>query len=212
MPDSTSTASAAIVRRWSRPSASPAHAGRRQAILGGLLALLTLAFLVAAATVALFHLQLNPVLTGSMRPGIQPGDLVVTIPVEVEDLQAGDVISFFPPGATTAVIHRLVSLDRREDGTWITSQGDANPVADPWGEVRLRGTTAWRHVATVPLVGFIPMSLQGIRGSMLMVAGLVVGAVVVSMLREGGPVLHPRVAGRRPRRRWWAERQAATGR
>lgn len=164
-----------------------------------LVATLAAALLCGGATIALLHLRLNPVLTGSMRPGIQPGDLVVTAPVDVATLKPGDVIAFFPPQATVAVLHRLLSVDRREDGTWITTKGDANPVADPWGEIRLRGDTAWRQSGRVPALGFIPMWTQGLRGPLLVLAGLLIGSTILVGSRKTVPTMHPRTGRRSPR-------------
>ena len=168
-------------------------------MFGILLVVLVVALMGGGATIAVLHLRLNPVLSGSMRPGIQPGDLAVTGPVDVSTLRPGDVISFFPPGATVAVLHRLLTVDRRDDGTWITTQGDANPVPDAWGEIRLRGDTAWRALGSVPAVGFIPMWTQGLRGPLLVLAGLLIGSIVLVGGRKAGPAMHPSAGGRSPR-------------
>jgi signal peptidase len=189
----------ATTRRWAAPGASGVR-GRSsiRSISGVLIVLLAMGVGIIAIAVAVLQLRLSPVLSGSMRPGVQPGDLAVTRQVPLATIQVGDVISFYPPDKTVAVLHRLLTVDRREDGTWITTQGDANPVADPWGEVRLRGETAWRQVANVPLVGFIPMLTQGLRGPLLMVAAVVVMMTGALSLRSTTPAMHPHAPVVRP--------------
>jgi signal peptidase len=153
--------------------------------------LFAIAILALGAGIMLLHLQLSPVLSGSMRPGIQPGDLVVTEPIRIADLEVGDVISFFPPESTDGVLHRLVSITERFDGTWITTKGDANAEADPWGEIRLRGELAWRVAATVPAVGFVPIWTQGLRGPLLVLTGVVLAFTSLFAVRRPTWHMHP---------------------
>lgn len=156
---------------------------------------MAVAVLALGASVVAFGVRFSPVLSGSMRPGIQPGDLVVTVPTDITHIRPGDVIAYYPPGKDVAVIHRLLTVETKADGIWITTQGDANPVPDPWGEVRLQGTTTWRHVATVPLIGLLPMSMEGLRSPMLILAGVLLAVVGLRSVRTPSLVMHPRGAG-----------------
>jgi signal peptidase len=153
--------------------------------------LLALGMLAVGASIVLLELRLSPVLSGSMRPGIQPGDLVVTAPIPIAELAPGDVISFFPPDSTEAVLHRLVSIEQREDGTWISTKGDANADVDPWGEIRLRGEGAWRLAGNVPFVGFVPIWSQGLRGPVLVFAGVLLAIMAVRGSRHARWSMHP---------------------
>ena len=59
--------------------------------------------------------------------------------------------------------HRVVSIRRRTGthaGLWITTRGDANNVDDPWGSVRVLGSTVWVVRAVVPGVGFLSVWLR----------------------------------------------------
>ncbi|MGW6130773.1 signal peptidase I [Cellulomonas sp. NPDC055163] len=72
--------------------------------------------------------QPRAVLTGSMAPAVNAGDIVVTVPVAPADVAAGQVIAFTDatrPGRV--VLHRVVRL--AADGTF-TTRGDANPHDD----------------------------------------------------------------------------------
>jgi signal peptidase len=144
-----------------------------------------LAALAAGVVVFAFHLQLRPVLSGSMRPGYQPGDLAVVRPVDVSALEVGDVVVYHPPGeGDEAVMHRIASLEREADGIWITTKGDANDAEDPWGRARLRGDTAYRVAAVVPKVGYLPVWGAGLRGPLLIGAGLLLALTVIAEARR----------------------------
>jgi signal peptidase I len=72
--------------------------------------------------------QPSVVLTGSMVPAIQPGDIVVTAPVDHRDLRIGHVIRFVDPSRPDRfLVHRIVTVN--SDGTMVT-RGDANGSND----------------------------------------------------------------------------------
>ena len=134
--------------------------------------------------VVFLHLALQPVLSGSMRPGIEPGDMAVTAPVAMSSLVVGDVIAYFPPGEKVAVLHRIVELGREDGRTWVVTKGDANPTPDAWGKVLLRGDKAVRLLTVAPKVGFVA-NLGQVRGPALVLAGLILAAgVIVGVLRR----------------------------
>ncbi len=72
------------------------------------------------------------VLTDSMYPDIQSGDLVFCKTVDAEDVKEGDIIAFFDPAVSrtqSVVTHRVESIDRTGGLEFIT-KGDANNTAD----------------------------------------------------------------------------------
>jgi signal peptidase len=93
------------------------------------------------------------VLTGSMSPTIQPGDVAVVFPVEsFEEIELGDIVTFMPkPEDPTLVTHRAVSWGSSADGERILiTRGDANGADDdPIKEKQVRAKVAY----TVPWVG-----------------------------------------------------------
>jgi signal peptidase len=147
----------------------------------------------------LLHLRLEPVLSGSMRPSIQPGDLAVTRPIPADEIEEGDVIAYYPPGQSEARLHRVTSV-RRDDGVWVTTKGDANSVEDPWGRVKLRGTNAYRLTAVIPKIGYLPVWTRGVRGPVLIAAGLLLGLSLIGARQKSGGPRHQRAAaeGRTP--------------
>lgn len=86
--------------------------------------------------------QPTTVLTNSMRPRIDAGDIAVVRPVAAESLHLGQIILYDDPDRPGRLrLHRLVGVD--SSGRLIT-RGDANPVDDstpaPAGSVRGVGT------------------------------------------------------------------------
>lgn len=66
------------------------------------------------------------VITGSMSPAIEAGDIIVTRSVDFEDLKKGDIITF-KIGNKTLITHRIVGVN--DNGSFVT-KGDANSMED----------------------------------------------------------------------------------
>ncbi len=98
--------------------------------------------------------RFDSVLTGSMRPGMQPGDVEILRPEPTSALRVGQVVAFHPPKDNFTVSHRVIEL-RHHDGIWMTTKGDANNVSDPWGSVRVLGPSVWVVSGVVPRVGYL---------------------------------------------------------
>jgi signal peptidase len=73
------------------------------------------------------------VLTGSMRPSMPPGTLVVIKPVKPEEIAVGDVVTYqIRSGDPTVATHRVVGVGINMLGEYrFTMKGDANTVDDP---------------------------------------------------------------------------------
>ena len=119
--------------------------------------------LVATAVLAFLGLAVGPhvldyrtmtMLTGSMAPAIEPGDVVVSTPIDVTDVEVGMVISYhIPIDDRRVVTHRVIDVQHAADGTvTVQTQGDANDSPDPWTAV-LTGDTAYQMQAVVPEIG-----------------------------------------------------------
>lgn len=73
------------------------------------------------------------VLTDSMYPEIESGDLIICKRKAPEEVKVGDIICFFDPAGngTSTVTHRVVEITTDENGglAWVT-KGDANNAED----------------------------------------------------------------------------------
>ncbi len=99
------------------------------------------------------------ILTGSMKPDLPPGALVVVRPAE--RISLGDVITYqLKSGEDTVVTHRVVgqSVNAKGETTFLT-QGDANDTPDfePVRPVQLKGKVWY----SVPYLGHVNNALTG---------------------------------------------------
>ena len=140
---------------------------------------------VAAFDVLSGRYQVRPVLSGSMRPGLPVGGVVITERVPVSSLHVRDVVVLHRPDQPQElVVHRIISLTPGPSGLIVQTQGDANDVPDPW-KVTLRGGTAYRAIYTVPLIGYAAVWAHNPDGRRtLMAIGLlmIVGAAAVVLI------------------------------
>ena len=112
------------------------------------------------------------ILTGSMRPNMPPGTLVVIKPVPVDQVSVGTVVTYqLDSGKPTVVTHRVVAITTTVKGKKsFTTQGDANDATDAkqvrpiqikgelWYHIKYLGyvntfiTGKERHVTTIAIV------------------------------------------------------------
>jgi signal peptidase len=101
------------------------------------------------------------VLTGSMRPDLPPGTLVVVRPVNPVDIGVGSVITYqLESGRPAVVTHRVVSQGLDPEGHPVfATQGDANDAPDEqWVRpVQIRGELWY----SVPYLGYLSTLLTG---------------------------------------------------
>lgn len=72
------------------------------------------------------------VLTDSMYPIIESGDVVVNNTVDAKDIKKGDIITFFDPDGNgmNTVIHRVVKVIKQDGKLAFQTKGDALNAAD----------------------------------------------------------------------------------
>jgi len=101
------------------------------------------------------------VLTGSMRPGMPPGTLVVVKPVNAADIGVGSVITYqLKSGQPDVVTHRVVAMGFDGKGRRLFhTQGDANDSPDAtWVRpVQIRGERWY----AVPNLGYVTNLISG---------------------------------------------------
>jgi signal peptidase I len=130
-------------------------------LVRGLVAVAVIAFLGLAVGPHVFGYRTMTMLTSSMAPEIEPGDVTVVTPLPIEDVTAGMVIAYhIPIDDRRVVTHRVIDVQRGLDGsTTVQTKGDANETADPWLAV-LEGDTAWQVQAVIPEIGHVIQALR----------------------------------------------------
>lgn len=129
------------------------------------------------------------ILTGSMRPTMPPGTLVVSKPTSVDDIDIGDVITFqIESGKPTVATHRVIGRTSDRDGNpRFLVQGDANdvPDANPVREAQIKGKL-WYKVQHLGRANILIDNAQRQLISVLIISGLFVyaGFMFASSARE----------------------------
>jgi signal peptidase len=161
-------------RRWARRAIST--------VTTVVLLVGALGFCFLAVGPHLLGYRTSTMLTGSMEPGIMPGDVVVTTPEPASEVAVGDVISYHIPVEDHRVeTHRVVEVIDHEDGSIaIRTKGDNNENVDPW-VATLEGDTVWQMQAVVPKLGTAIRTLRSplVQDGVLWVA--LGGAILLGM-------------------------------
>ena len=142
------------------------------------LAVLTFAFLAVGPHVLGYRTM--TMLTGSMAPGINPGDVTVAVQEPTSALAVGQIISYqIPVDDHRVVSHRVVTVTRGAGGAvMVRTKGDHNPSADPW-TATITDPQVWTVRAVVPHLGDV---IRTLRGPGLHIAFLYVGPALLTVL------------------------------
>jgi signal peptidase len=98
-------------------------------LLAGVIGVTCLLMLVAPAV----GVRIVVIVTGSMRPALLPGAIVVTRDTPASQIRVNDIVTVARSGDTD-VTHRVIAIDEGHDllGTMLlTLKGDANASPDP---------------------------------------------------------------------------------
>lgn len=126
------------------------------------------------------------VASGSMRPTLQVGDLIVVQGVNANDIKAapepeGDIIVFRKPtNPRELIVHRAIDKFRK-DGIWyFKTKGDYNKGPDNWLEGGVRETDVIGRAIgpSVPLLGYVTLFVQSPLGIPVIVSIILVLALV----------------------------------
>jgi signal peptidase I len=159
-------------------------AGRAAQIMGrtapwlvrGVMGLAVLAFAVLAVGPHMLGYRTMTMLTASMAPEIDPGDVTIVTPIAISEVTEGMVITYHKPIEDQSLVtHRVVSVETAADGSvTVQTKGDANEAIDPW-TATLEGDTAYEVRAVIPELGHL---IQALRAP-----------VVTQVLLYGAPTL-----------------------
>lgn len=126
------------------------------------------------------------VLTDSMYPEIESGDLIICNTAEAEDIKVNDVISFFDPAGngTSIVTHRVIEIIEDDGEIFFRTRGDNNNTEDK------------ELVPAENLVGVYKMRIAGaghIAMFMQSTAGLIICVVLPIILLVGYDIIRRRI-------------------
>lgn len=154
-------------------------------ITSALLSMLLVAGIALFALVALgphlFGYRTMTMLTGSMEPYIEPGDVIVAVEKPAEELEVGDVISYHIPVQDRRVeTHRVTEVNHTEEQITFRTKGDANDGVDPW-TATLEDDTVWETTAVVPYAGTVIREMRSFFALDWVLWGALAGVVLVGL-------------------------------
>jgi signal peptidase I len=135
---------------------------------------------------AILHSQagvgISPILTGSMRPYANPGDVFITKLVKASNLKVGDIISVHSQSSGIFYAHRIVEIREQSGLLRIVTQGDSNgaPEVDPF--MVGPNKTVSREITRVKWLGRPLVFLTSIQGRQAGLALMVIANVIGLML------------------------------
>jgi signal peptidase I len=130
-------------------------------LVRGLLGLAVLTFALLAVGPHVLGYRTMTMLTGSMAPEINPGDVTIVTPIAISEVTEGMVITYHRPIEDHSLVtHRVISVETAPDGSVsVQTKGDANAAADPW-TATLAGDTAYQVRGVVPGLGHVIQALR----------------------------------------------------
>ena len=138
----------------------------------------SIALIGPAVMSSYFGISIHTVTTGSMRPTINPGDMIVAKVVTVSNLRTNDVVMLVNPESWSLQAHRIQTISSAVTGTTITTKGDNNPVADK--PVVIGNNSPVREVVqTIPKFGYVVSALSSPRGKILGLITLVLFNIAI---------------------------------
>ncbi len=125
------------------------------------------------------------VLTGSMRPMLEPGDMIITKKVLEENIEVGNIITYRVDN--TLVTHRVIDV-LHENGVYkFQTQGDANNVEDQ--QLVESSNIVGAYAFKIPKGGYIANFTRSPIGFMVLIilpVLLLLGGEIKRLLFEQG--------------------------
>ena len=125
------------------------------------------------------------VLTDSMYPVIESGDLIICHTEEAENIRNGDVIAFFDPAGngTTIVTHRVLEITELDGGLAWRTKGDNNNTEDRM-LVTAEKLVAVYEGTRIPGAGNVALFMQTTPGLIVCVVCPILLLVGYDMIRR----------------------------
>ena len=119
------------------------------------LSVVVMAFLFLAIGPKTGAYRISVVLSDSMKPHWEAGDVIISTPERPDQVRVGQVISFNPPiDGRSSITHRVIEVTTSGTAPVVRTKGDANATPDEWGSVRLDHGPVYQARKAVPNLGW----------------------------------------------------------
>jgi len=141
-----------------RSRRQPGQARReKEGSLAGWVVTTIVAVAIIWFAVGLFPVQPTTVISGSMRPTLDVGDVVIIAKVSAATVKPGDIIQFREAEGVTTV-HRVVEIQESEGQRVFITQGDAN--SEPDANPVLAANVVGKAVFDIPKIGWAAIAVK----------------------------------------------------
>jgi signal peptidase len=114
------------------------------------------------------------VLTGSMTPTLNPGDLVITKLVPASEIEVGDLLSLVEPESYQKFMHRVTSIEVNEGNILFITKGDSNPLEDFEATVVSPASFVPKHINQISSLGSLLGFISTPAGTLLLTGILII--------------------------------------
>ncbi len=149
--------------------------GKELIVLAALFIVFLLFFKVALPLLTGVESPFTVVTSGSMRPTLEVGDLLIVIKEDPYRLKVGDIIVFRVPWSSSLIVHRIVRIAMSPNGPIFFTKGDNNLIMDPG--YRTMDDIYGKAIFRIPYVGGILEILQSLPAK-LAIVGIIVGILL----------------------------------
>ncbi|MEN4006639.1 MAG: signal peptidase I [Methanobacteriaceae archaeon] len=110
--------------------------------------------------------HMNVVVSGSMEPVLQRGDIVI-VDNNPDTAYVGDIIVYRATWSPKPVIHRIIYIGKTPEGdTFFVTKGDNNPSPDPVvvhpDQVISKAVSINDAPLVIPKVGYVTLWIRGL--------------------------------------------------
>ena len=125
------------------------------------------------------------VLTGSMEPVINAGDLVIVKEVKENELKINDIIAFRYTKEDVVLIHRIVGIEENEGKTLFRTKGDNNETEDKLSieYKNIEGIYSFR-LSEIGKIAMFIRTQQGIAISLLSITTIFISWQFIKSLKR----------------------------
>lgn len=160
-----------------------------------------ISLIIPDKTIDIFRFQITSIstLTESMKPSIEPGDIIVLKKISKDKIEKNDVISFFnyargrdqnnnPVWVKIRIVHRIIDIDE-VTGAYIT-QGDNNDsidtIYDETGQITdlTYDQVIGGYFFRIPILGKVVTGLRNPVILVLLVVNVGIVVVIVKLLKK----------------------------
>lgn len=124
------------------------------------------------------------VLSNSMVPIFEAGDVIITREVDAEDLKEGDIISFYNE-EKNLITHRITSIVGESGEKHFYTQGDNNKTMDE--DITTADEIVGKELFHIPNLGFLSQYTKGPMGFLLFIIVPLTGYVCLTVYEKIKP-------------------------